>query len=243
MVNFKLGRQQPNYLLARLWAEDYYRASLPAPKQTVDFSSKVKAWPMYGNDRLGDCTWAGAAHSEGAVSTYARGNEVVFTDAEVTGPYNRMSPNDTGCMMSDVVNAMVTDGIAGNKWVAGAQMRSYDELALNQALQLFGTVYLGIMCTQSMQDQFANGEVLDYVPGSRVLGGHCIVLQAIEPLARGDYTVVTWGQAVRCTRTFLSTYIEEAWAVLSKNWLELNGHTISGLDVQALRSDMEALAR
>ena len=32
------------------------RAELPEPPQRLDLAAPVGDWPMYGNDRLGDCT-------------------------------------------------------------------------------------------------------------------------------------------------------------------------------------------
>ena len=37
------------------------RGALPSPPPTVDLSEGVADWPMYGNDRIGDCTTAAAA--------------------------------------------------------------------------------------------------------------------------------------------------------------------------------------
>ena len=38
------------------------RAKLPPPPPDLDLAEAVPEWPMYGNDRIGDCTTAAAAH-------------------------------------------------------------------------------------------------------------------------------------------------------------------------------------
>ena len=38
------------------------RELLPAPPPELDLAEQVISWPMYANDRIGDCTTAAAAH-------------------------------------------------------------------------------------------------------------------------------------------------------------------------------------
>jgi hypothetical protein len=38
------------------------RAELPQPPVRLDMTRRVPGWPMYANDRLGDCTCAAAGH-------------------------------------------------------------------------------------------------------------------------------------------------------------------------------------
>ena len=38
------------------------QTALPAPPATLDDTKGVASWPMYANDRIGDCTCAAAAH-------------------------------------------------------------------------------------------------------------------------------------------------------------------------------------
>jgi len=250
----KLGRKPPDYSKPRLWAEDYFKASeLPPFRQPVDYCSEVTSWPMYLNDTLGDCTCAGMAHSVGAWTQYAQGAEATFTDNAIETMYSAVSgyvpgneSTDNGATLQSVLQYMNTTGLPdalGKRHTvqAFAQLRDTGEIALDQALQLFGTVYLGINCPDSAMTQFENGQVWDYVKGSPIDGGHCIVLQAIKPLPYGDYFLITWGKVQQATRKFMWTYLEEAWAVLSPDWLEANGDTITGLDVAQLTADMQAL--
>src|SRR5258707_15405544 len=57
----KLGKLPPKHAVRPLRFGRYSAALPPAPA-TCDYSEKIPAWPMLGNDQYGDCTFAGAAH-------------------------------------------------------------------------------------------------------------------------------------------------------------------------------------
>jgi hypothetical protein len=247
----KGGRKPPDYTKPRLWADDYYVAgSLPPLAPSVDYCSQVASWPMYLNNTLGDCTIAGAAHAMGAWSRYVAGTEMTFTDDQILAAYEACSGyvpgeqnTDTGCVMSDVLAYWQQNGIGGQQIQAYAQLRETSELDLNRALQIFGTVYIGVNLPQSAESQFSARQPWTYVKGSPIAGGHCIVLQRFLVNSDGDYTVITWGATQAMTLRFARTYIDEAWAVLSPQWLEANGDNLAGLDVAQLTADMQALSQ
>ena len=59
------------------------RELLPAPPPALDLSARVGEWPMYANDRLGDCTTAAAGHMIEAWTAAAAGAPVEVTEASV----------------------------------------------------------------------------------------------------------------------------------------------------------------
>jgi hypothetical protein len=251
---FKLGRLHPDYSKPRLWAEDYIDTSvLPPQKPNVDYCTAVTTWPMYLNDQLGDCTCAGMGHCVGAWSQYESGTEAVFSDSAIESLYSAVSgyvpgepDTDNGALLQTVLQYMQQTGVtdeAGklHKVQAYAQLKEMSFKDLNQALQVFGTVYLGVNLPQSAEDQFSQG-LWTYVKGSPIIGGHCIVLQQIANRPVGDYTIISWGATVNATKEWMSTYLEEAWVPLSPDWLNAQGDTITGLDVEQLTADMHALA-
>lgn len=247
---YRNGRLAPDYRQSRLWLEDYQDASsLPVFKPLVDYCSQVSSWPMYLNDELGDCTFAGLGHAEGAWTKYTTGTELILPDAamldgyEAVGKYVPGNPGtDNGCVMSNVLAYAASTGLpSGTKILSYAQMKDTHELKLNVALQLFGSVYLGVNLPKSAEDQFSANQVWSYVKGSPIVGGHCIVLQKFENNSNGDYTVITWGQAQRVTLEWMRTYLEEAWVILSPQWLNAQGNTITGVNVQQLQADMALL--
>jgi hypothetical protein len=209
----------------------------------------VSTWPMYENDKFGDCTVAAAGHLFGATSTYAKGMEVTFSDSQITTGYEGVCPgfnpvtdaNDNGAVISDVLAYMHNTGMAGHTASAYAQLRHTDQASLKLALYLFGSVYIGVNLPQSAENQFAQGLPWTYQRGSRIAGGHCVVIQKIDPRYPNPYSVITWGAAERVEQPWMDTYLEEAWVVVTPDWLQSNLHTIDGLDIIALEQDMNAI--
>jgi hypothetical protein len=232
------------------------KAGLPAVPLTkdVDRASKVSSWPMYMNDTIGDCTIAGEAHMIGALSMYATGKEALFSDQVIETVYSRNSgyvagdeSTDNGCLMSDVLADLKSNGItdtAGKVHKAAAYAKlgnAADENLLGQILDVFGSVYVGINVQPSIEDEFNNEQVWTYKPGEQFEGGHCIVLQRRYPAGsrHGILEYVTWG-ALQCADFgFQANCAEEAWAVVTEDWLRSNGTNIDGLDLQQLLSDMQ----
>lgn len=217
---------------------------------TVDYASNVPSWPMYMNDQIGDCTFAAAGHMIQAWTAYASSevtvaNSDILHGYEVVGGYVPGNPStDNGCVMQDVCHYWATNGIAGHKISAYAQVRDCkNPWMLKQVLDLFGTVYLGINCPQSALDQFNVNEIWSYVPGSLIAGGHAIPLQRMVPVGseHGIMDIVTWGSLHPMTIKFAEQYIEEAWVIITPDWIEANGDAPNGLNLASLQADFAQL--
>jgi hypothetical protein len=59
--------------------------------------------------------------------------------------------------------------------------------------------------------------------------------------ARG-LTFVTWGATKAMTWRFWATYCDEAYALLSRDWLDATSRTPEGLDLDLLRADLAEVA-
>ena len=77
------------------------------------------------------------------------------------------------------------------------------------------------------------GPVGDAAPNPN--NGHCIPAVAYD--ARNLY-VVTWGALKSMSWQFYRVYAEEAYAVLSKDFVERSGRTIAGFDLATLEEDL-----
>jgi hypothetical protein len=258
-MTLKLGRKHPDYSKHRNWLEDYLTVTQPPStwphfKPEVDRVSNV-IWPMYENDIYGDCTIAGMAHLYGALSKFGQGSESMFTNEQITSVYERNCPgfdpvNDTGddgCNMQAVLQDQVTNGMVDilgktHKVLAYAQLKAIGPKWLAVALDVFGSVYVGVNLPASAQSQFGANQPWTYVKGSPIVGGHCIPLQATNESHNiykvPSFTFVTWGSTVDATWPWCNTYIEEAWVVLTEDWLNVNGDTIDGFDLAQLQADM-----
>jgi hypothetical protein len=228
--------------------------------EDVDRASAVKDWPMYLNDRIGDCTIAGLAHMFGALSQYGKGTEAMFTDDVVQHVYSSISgydpnagppddnPTDTGCQMSDVLKYAHHNGIPDTSGkvhkVAGyAKLGNPTNPTLvGQVLDVCGTAYTGIVAQSIIQREFSENKPFTWQKNGEVEGGHCIVLQRRHPKSQakqGIYEYVTWGALARATSGFMAHAVEEAWFVVTEDWLNDKGDSVEGLDLSQLLADMK----
>jgi hypothetical protein len=256
----KYGRRPFDPGRRRLTLEKYLdptvalsRAGLPPVPltQDVDRASKVASWPMYLNDTLGDCTIAAIGHMYGAWTQYASGAEAQFSDNAIQETYSRVSgyvpgdeSTDNGCVMADVLadqKAIGIDDASGKVHkVAGyaAFGNPADEVLLGQVLDVFGTVYVGIDCQASILTEFSAGQPWTWTPGEAVEGGHAICLQRRLGAGSAPLEYVTWGALQPATADFQAHAAEEAWAVVTEDWLQANGTSVDGLNLRQLLADM-----
>lgn len=259
----KYGRAHPDPARPRLTLERYLdpRAKLRHPKLPavardvdVDRASAVQSWPVYLNDSLGDCTIAAMAHMYGAWTAYAAGTEALFADAEVLSTYSRVGGyvpgdpvTDNGCVMQDVLADQKATGMADQAGrvhrIAGfaAFGNPADEDLLAQVLDVFGTVYVGINVQQQMETEFGEGQPWTWDASAQVIGGHAICLQRRLGSGSAPYEYVTWGALQAATLGFQANAAEEAWAVVTHDWLRANGTTVEGMDLQQLLADMDSV--
>lgn len=247
----KYGRKKPHprdthpRLLVENYS-DFSASSYVLPTPSLEVSRLVSSWPMYLNDRIGDCTEAAKGHAIQALSAVGKGLEETVSNNQILSWYERDGgyvpgdpSTDNGCVIQDVLQNWHDQDSAVFPIDAFAELVSYNYIPnLKEALYLFGSVYLGINVPQSAEDQFANGEPWTYVPGSPIVGGHAIVLQEIAPPGAWDMLhVVTWGQLWKMDRAFFHNYCEEAWVVLSPDWLNASGVDPDGFDYDQLKAD------
>lgn len=222
-----------------------YMSVTPAVPAVVDWASKVTEWPMYKNDTIGDCTCASAGHQVQAWTTYGEGATVTLTDQDVLALYEAVSgydpatgANDNGAVGQDVLDYIKQNGIGGHKIVAFAQVDHTDLAEMKQALYIFGSLYCGIQCPYSALQQAGAGLPWTVVPSS-IDGGHAIPIQKWD----ADYLYcVTWGKLQPMTPDFWTTYGDEAWVVITEDWInQQTGLSPDGLDLNALLSDFAQL--
>lgn len=228
--------------------EDY--VGLPAvPPGPVDRASRVKSWPMYLNDKIGDCTVAAMAHALGAMSVYAGYPEVLFSDAVIQQAYSAVSgydpatgANDNGATLASVCQYMTSTGTKDttgkvHKLAGWAEIKNFRDYAtIRSALYTFGTVYVAYNLPKSAEDQFDSNQPWTPVAGSPNDGGHCIVIQA-DTLGMDEYEPVTWGDLIRMNRAFHWDYCTEAVALISDDWVRANGTTVNGESISQLLAD------
>ncbi len=240
-----LGKLPPKRDDRTLLFEEYLSPRLGTPPARVDRESRVHRWPMYANDRLCDCTCAAAAHMVQSWTAYARRREVVPAWRAVVAAYYAISGGrDDGAYCLDVLKHWRTAGIGGDAIVAFARLRDRDVEQAKLAIDLFGSCYLGFALpdfaihTRRRWDVPPSGAIGAARPNER--NGHCVSAMGYD--AQNLY-VVTWGRLKAVTWRFFVAYMDEAYAVLSRDWFAASHAAPSGFGLAALKRDLTRLRR
>ncbi len=243
---FKLGKQPPR-IDSRTLKFAKYREGLPSidPPEIVDWIPSGTIWPMMLNDNLGDCTIAAAGHMIEQWSKLASGVGTILPDSDILKAYEDVGgyvpgdpSTDNGCVMLDVLNYWRKTGIGGHHITAYVKINRRDQQEVKEALYLFGNVYTGIALPLSAQgaDEWQVVPGPGDQPGS--WGGHSIPALTYTALAR---TVVTWWELLPMTPQFWADYVDEAYAVVSLEWIAKNGLSPSHFNLGQLMADLEAV--
>ncbi len=245
----KLGKHAPKFDSRTLQLGKYLTQQLPPPPAAVDYSKAVASWPMMGNDKYGDCTCAAAGHMI-QEWTANNGNAVVLGDSVILAAYRHFAGNnaDAGANMLDVLKYWRKTGIGGDKISAFAALEPKNDVQAKDAVDLFGSCYIGVALPNFAVPP--NTDLLTVpwvVPPTGPVGnaapnpqnGHCI--PAVGYDERNLY-VVTWGSVKSMSWQFYNAYMDEAYAVLSPDWIDKKlGHAPSGLDLATLQKDLQTV--
>ena len=269
MNNFprKLGKKPAKIDTRTLKLSKYLKevtAPVPEPPDNLDYAELITnsiGWPVYLNDQIGDCVPAAMAHqieqwtylAKGEANRTALSNQQVLWLYEKLGGYIPGNPlTDNGVVMLDALRYWRNAGVFGNKIQAFASVDLTNYTEVRQAIWLFGNIFLGIQLPLSAQqgDMWTvpvDGPIGDGAPGS--WGGHCVPVTAyhVRPNPTSDvanrktYTVITWGQAMKMSHNFMTTYGDEAYVLLDLGWLQSSGKSVGGFDLGTLQNDLRNL--
>jgi hypothetical protein len=238
----KLGKLAPRVDVRTLRLARYVdRTKLPEPPEVLDLADRVADWPMYANDRIGDCTIAAAAHMIEAWTAEARGTAVEVTESAVLRAFDRVKivdpqTGEEGAIELDVLRDWRKHGVGRHRIGAFAAVSLHDHQLVRTAAWLFGGLYLGIDLPESAQWQQTwdwNGSLTGPdKPGT--WGGHAV---DVVRYSAGSLTVVTWGRLQDMTWSFWDRYCDEAYCILSHDFL-VGDRAPNGFDLDALRADL-----
>lgn len=214
----------------------------PLPSESNWFG-KVNRFNMGGNDDYGDCVVVGAAHMIQTWTANAGRRELSFSDKTIVDAYLRLTGGqDTGLNMLAFLNHWRQTGIFGSRIGAFVSVNPRKITQMQYANWLFGGVYVGLQLPMSAKGQ----EVWDVPPGGPVgkgepdtWGGHCVNCGQASGLG---YTVATWGMKQAVTPMFMATYADEAYAILTLEWFNVNHKTPAGFAWRDLKADLERIA-
>ena len=217
------------------------RGALPSPPTAVDETAAEHDWPMYANDRIGDCTMAAAGHMIEAWTGAATGTPVEVAEQAVLDAFDQVkivdpAAGEAGAIVLDVLKYWRKTGVGGHRIGAFARVSLTDRRLEEAAAWLFGGIYLGVQLPITAQRQdtwdWTGSLTGDAAPGS--WGGHAVDVVGYD----GDMlTFVTWGALKQMTWEFFARYCDEAYCILSQDFLD-GDRAPNGFDLDALRADL-----
>jgi hypothetical protein len=250
-MKLKLGKNPARHDPRTLLLASYIEPNLPPPPASCDLTGKVAAWGMMKNDDLSDCTCAAAGHLL-MMWTASAGQEFIPSDdqivavyAAVTGYNPQTGANDNGAVEIDVLNYWRQSGIAGHKIGAYVGLEPSNHTHIMDSVYMFQGCYIGLLLPNSAKAQLQNKQAWSVPPGGPVgdgapksWGGHAVPVVAYDQ--RG-LTCVTWGALQTMTWGFWEAYCEEAYAILSTDYLSGDKETPDGFSLQQLQEDLADL--
>ena len=247
-MNFKLGKKAPKRLMSTPALGDFLpkATSWPAvPPQGWEAAVPASALNILGNDQWGDCAEAGALHLIQAMSYNAgRPLNPSYDDAirlysAVTGFDPNDPATDQGTVLTDLLqywqNTGITVGSTVHKILGFATVDFTSIQLMRYATYLFGGLYLGINCPAKCQQDTSNW---NFGPGLPIDGGHCVIC-AGEGAAGGK--TGSWGMWIPTSNEFYLSYVDEAFCVVTEDFVNAQGKTPTGLDVTGLLAAMKGL--
>jgi hypothetical protein len=241
---YRFGKHPPKSDYRTLRFRSYLTPKLPAPPASVNVLDRVYAnlhtkdptvlFPMDGNDTLGDCTIAALAH---AVATYRGlvGKEKVMSKQAVIKLYLHLTGGvDSGLSELDVLNYWRQNKVSGDEILAFASIDPKNHTHVQQAIAIFGGVYLGFQVQQGCEQDFDARR--PWTPGPLTTDGHAVFAVAYD---QDLLTVLTWGNTQQATWAWWDECVDEAYAIIPP---QAKSRDFDGFDLAQLQADLEAVA-
>jgi len=242
---YRFGKHPPQQDYRTLRFNDYLTPRLAPPPPSFNVLTEVYKqlgssnpavlFPMDGNDHYGDCTCAAMAH---AITTYCGlvRKRNIMTSQNVVKLYLHLTGGvDSGLDELKVLNYWQSQPVSGDKILAFAKIDLRNHTHVQQAIQLFGGVYLGFQVPQDCIQQFDAHQ--PWTPGPLTKDGHAVYAVAYDSTG---VTVLTWGNTQEGTWGWWDECVDEAYAILPPQAEQPN--FAPGFDFAQLQSDLAAVA-
>lgn len=222
-----------------------YLPDKPILPSAVDWSTADKVpWPLYSNDKIGDCSCCAAAHmaqnwtANAEVETIIAESDVIAAYKAVSG-YNGDPSTDTGAAVLDVLKLWRTTGIGIHFITAFTEVAPMNPVELQASIFWMGGLYLGFTLPRSIIGKMSGTVVPTWdveKDDGGVWGGHAVC--AVGYNQDGSLKIVSWDKTYTVTKSFVDNYCDEAYACLSQDWLAATGLSPSGLNIDQLQADL-----
>jgi hypothetical protein len=243
MPAYRFGKHPPKQDYRTLRFKDYVTSTLapPPPSDNVlerlklPVKDPTKLFPMDGNDTLGDCTIAALAHAETTFRGLVGQQKIMPKNAVVKLYFHLTNGVDSGLNELDVLNYWQSNRVDGDELIAFVKIDPKNHTHIEQAIHLFGGVYLGFQVQQNCVQEFDTHK--PWTPGPLTNDGHAVFAVAYN--ANG-VTVLTWGNTQQGTWGWWDECVDEAYALLPP---EARKHGFApGFDIAQLESDLSLVA-
>jgi len=250
---FKLGRR-PRIFDPRVpkMADVRARAGAPAPVVPPPSINYATGMPgdlgMMLNDQLGDCVEAAAGHAIQVWSFNATGSMLTPPDSDIevfyeeAGGYVPGNPStDNGTVIQVALQDWLnqSDAIDGNVLAGFIEIDPCDVTDLKRTIFECALCYIGFVVPSYLDE--TPGATWDYDPNgdNTIIGGHCVIVVGYLP--DGRLVVISWGAIYFMTPAFWQRFVDEAYALADKAWIETTGKSPAGLTLPELEALMATM--
>lgn len=253
MLRYKLGRTARKYnpsvphfstMVKKL---SWQWPAMPAILDTAQSFPVDYDYGMLGNDTHGDCTCATVYHCNQVWDKDAQNSILNVSNNTALQLYREMGwdgteATDTGCNEQDVLTYLIKAGAPldnGTRKKISAffevDVRNMDDI--KRVIYECGTCYIGMQMPAEIA-QAGYPEVWDITSSPHFEGGHAFNLVGYD--ATG-FIFITYGKKYKMTYKFWQATADEAYAIISPDWVEQTGKTPFGLTASDLTEQMAAL--
>jgi len=246
MPSYRFGKHPPKvdyrtlrfttYVTAELAAPPASANTLPRVYQNLGVKDPKKLFPMDGNDTLGDCTIAAVAHAITLFHGLVASKKVIMSKTDVVKLYMHLTGGvDSGLNELDVLNYWQSNSVDGDKILAFVKIDPKNHTHIEQAINLFGGVYLGFQVQENCVQEFDAGQ--PWTPGPLTTDGHAVFATGYD---HTGVTVLTWGNTQQATWAWWDECVDEAYAILPPE--AKDAHFAPGFNISQLQTDLKAVA-
>jgi hypothetical protein len=242
----RFGKHPPVRDYRTLRFRDYVTAKLPAPPASFSALPRVfdhlgtqdlaALFPMDGNDTLGDCTIAALAHAITLNQGFIKKKPKIMSTAQVVKLYYHLTGGvDSGLAELNVLNYWRQHKVSADQILAYISVDPKNHEHVQQAAQIFGSVYLGFQVQAQCLQEFNAHK--PWTPGRLTKDGHAVLAVGYDPKG---LTMLTWGSSQEGTWAWWDECVDEAYAIVPPE--AKNPGFAPGFDVQQLLADLNDVA-
>jgi hypothetical protein len=245
MSAYRFGKHPPKHDYRTVRFKNYLSPQISPPPASVNVLERVYEilkmndptllFPMDGNDSLGDCTIAALAHAETTFRGLL-GEKKIMTRSAVVKLYMHLTGGvDSGLNELDVLNYWRKHVVSGDKIIIYASIDPKNHEHVQQAIHLFGGVYLGFQVQRNCIEDFNARK--PWTPGRLSQDGHAVF--AVE-YDKKLVTVLTWGNTQPATWAWWDECVDEAYAIIPPEAKKAD--FAPGFDFKQLETDLNEVA-